>query len=142
MGRGRARSYQVTPFAPKPEFSLCGGRRSEARQVLRKAHDRPGNFGVTTSGRRPETIITDKFLRWDGWGGQAKESLSRQAQLFDLAPIVARYVNAANEFAAWFWDEINRRSASLIDEMMNKAMELKLWHDENVGPLSGLSAVT
>jgi hypothetical protein len=76
----------------------------------------------------------DKLLRWDGWGGQAKEFLSRQAQLFDLAPIVERYVNAANEFAAWFGGEINRRSASLLDEITTKAMELKLWHDENVGP--------
>ena len=101
-----------------------------------------GSQGVTVNTLQLDKAKCDKFLRWDGWGGQAKESLSRQAQLFDLAPIVARYVNAANEFAAWFWDEINRRSASLIDEMMNKAMELKLWHDENVGPLSGLSAVT
>jgi hypothetical protein len=75
----------------------------------------------------------DKLLRWDGWGGQAKEFLSQQDQLFDLAPIVERYVNAANHFAAWFWSEINDRSASLIDEMTTKATELKLWHDENVG---------
>ena len=76
----------------------------------------------------------DKLLRWDGWGGPGKAFLEEQQEYFDLAPIVERYVNAANQFAAWFWSEINSRSASLISEMTTKAMELKLWHDENVGP--------
>ncbi|MGO8966912.1 hypothetical protein [Mycobacterium sp.] len=75
-----------------------------------------------------------KLFRWDGWGSEAKEFLNRQAQGFDLAPIVERYVNAANQFAAWFWTEINSRSATLIDEMTSKATELELWHDENVAP--------
>ncbi len=75
-----------------------------------------------------------KLLRWDGWGGPAKAFLGVQQEYFDLAPIVERYVSAANQFAAWFWSEINSRSASLIGEMTTKATELKLWHDENVGP--------
>lgn len=49
MGCGRARSYQVTPFAPKPVFCVVGAGPG-ARQVLCKAHDQPGNFGVTTFG--------------------------------------------------------------------------------------------
>lgn len=60
--------------------------------------------------------------------------MSRQAPLFDLAPIVERYVNAANQFAAWFWTEINDRSAILRDELNTKSTELRLWHDENVAP--------
>ena len=76
----------------------------------------------------------DKLLRWDGWGSEAKQFLNRQAQGFDLAPIVERYVNAANRFAAWFWEEINSRSATLMDELNRKHTELKLWYDENVGP--------
>ena len=75
----------------------------------------------------------DKLLRWDGWGEPAKAFLKARREYFDLAPIVERYVNAANQFAAWFWSEINRRSARLIDEMTSKAKELKLWHDEHVG---------
>ena len=75
----------------------------------------------------------DKLLRWDGWTAPAKDYLNRQAEYFDLAPIIERYVNAAGQFAAWFWAEINSRSAALIDEITSKAMELKLWHDENVG---------
>lgn len=42
-------------------------------------------------------------------------------------------MKAAGQFAAWVWAEINARSAELIDEITTKAMELKLWHDENVG---------
>jgi hypothetical protein len=75
----------------------------------------------------------DKLLRWDGWGGRAKAFLGDQEEYFDVAPIVERYVNAANRFAAWFWREINDRSASLRAELNTKATELKLWHDENVG---------
>jgi hypothetical protein len=71
--------------------------------------------------------------RWDGWTAPAKEYLNRQAAYFNLAPIIERYVNAAGQFAAWFWAEINGRSAALIDEITTKATELKLWHDENVG---------
>jgi len=67
-------------------------------------------------------------------GAQAKEFLSGQAQLSDLAPIVDRYVNAANQFAAWFWSEINDRSATLRDELNTKLTELWLWHDANVAP--------
>jgi hypothetical protein len=76
----------------------------------------------------------NKLLRWNGWGGQAKDFLSRQAELFDLAPIVERYVKAANKFAEWFWVEINDRSADLRDELNTKSTELSLWHDENVAP--------
>jgi hypothetical protein len=65
---------------------------------------------------------------------QTKRFLEEQEEDFDLVPIIERYVNAAGQFAQWFWTEINRRSASLIDEMTTKAMELKLWYDENVGP--------
>ena len=75
----------------------------------------------------------DKLLRWDGWGAPAKAFLRAQQEYFDLAPIVERYVNAANQFAAWFWSEINLRSLALIDEMNTKEMELKLWYDESVG---------
>ena len=75
----------------------------------------------------------DKLLRWDGWGAPAKDFLSGQPQLFDLAPIVDRYVTAANEFAEWFWLEINDRSAALRDEHNTKLAELGLWHEENVG---------
>jgi hypothetical protein len=57
----------------------------------------------------------------------------RQAEYFDLAPIIERYVKAAGQFAAWIWAEINALSAELINEITTKAMELKLWHDENVG---------
>jgi hypothetical protein len=49
--------------------------------------------------------------------------------VLDLAPIIERYVNATGKFAAWFWTEINARSAELIDEITTKATELKLWHD-------------
>ncbi|MGE5694559.1 MAG: hypothetical protein ACM4D3_04785 [Candidatus Sericytochromatia bacterium] len=76
----------------------------------------------------------DKPLRWDGWEGPAKAFLESRPEYFDLAPIVESYVNAANQFAAWFWEQINRRSAALIDEITSKATELKLWHDENVAP--------
>jgi hypothetical protein len=44
----------------------------------------------------------DKLLRWDGWTAPAKTYLQRQPEHFDLAPIIARYVNSAKEFAAWF----------------------------------------
>jgi hypothetical protein len=74
----------------------------------------------------------NKLLRWDGWGAPAKEFLSGQAQLFDLAPIVDRYVNAANQFAEWFWSEINDRSATLRDELNTKLTDLELWYNENV----------
>ena len=57
----------------------------------------------------------------------------RQAEYFDLAPIIERYVKAAGQFAAWIWAEINALSAELINEITTRAMELKLWHDENVG---------
>jgi hypothetical protein len=57
----------------------------------------------------------------------------RQAEYFDLALFIARYAKAAGQFAAWFRAEINARSAELINEITPKAMELKLWHDENVG---------
>lgn len=75
----------------------------------------------------------NKLLRWGGWTGPAKRYLEQQSENFDLAPVVERYVNAAGQFAAWFWTEINSRSAALIDEITSKATELKLWHDENVG---------
>ena len=75
----------------------------------------------------------DKLLRWDGWTAPAQEYLKRQAAYFNLVPIIERYVNAAGQFAAWFWAEINGRSTALIDEITTKATELKLWRDENVG---------
>ena len=50
-----------------------------------------------------------------------------------LRPSAERYVKAAGQFAAWVWAEINARSAELIGEITTKAVELKLWHDENVG---------
>jgi hypothetical protein len=75
----------------------------------------------------------DRLLRWDSWTAPAREYLNRQPAYFNLAPIVERYVNAAGRFAAWFWAEINSRSTALIDELTTKAMELKLWHDEQVG---------
>ena len=121
----KLRNYCTHYSIPLPELSTTFSRER-------------GSQGVTINTLQ---LDKDKLLRWEGWGGQAREFLSRQAQLFDLAPIAARYVNAANEFAAWFWSEINRRSASLIDEMTTKAMELKLWHDENVGVLVMLSWV-
>jgi hypothetical protein len=62
-----------------------------------------------------------------------RQSTFRQAEYFDLAPIIERYVKAAGQFAAWFWAEANARSAELIDEITTKALELKLWHAENVG---------
>jgi ribosomal protein S17 len=62
-----------------------------------------------------------------------RQSAFRQAEYFDLAPNIERYVKAAGQFAAWVWAEINARSAELIEETTTKAMELKLWHDENVG---------
>jgi hypothetical protein len=76
----------------------------------------------------------DKLLRWDSWGGPAKAFLTAQPEYFDLAPIVQRYVSAANEFAQWFWTEINDRSVTLRDELHTKSTELRLWHDENVAP--------
>ncbi|OLP01065.1 hypothetical protein BVU76_17440 [Mycolicibacterium porcinum] len=75
----------------------------------------------------------DKLLRWGGWTGPAKTYLQQQEENFDLAPIVERYVNAAGQFAAWFWAEINQRSAVLIDEITSKATELNYWYQENVG---------
>lgn len=75
----------------------------------------------------------DKLLRWDGWGGPANSFLRAQHEYFDLAPIVERYVNAANQFATWFWSEINVRSRVLIDELLTKGTELTLWYVENVG---------
>jgi hypothetical protein len=62
-----------------------------------------------------------------------RQSAFRQAEYFDLAPNIERYVKAAGQFAAWVWAEINARSAELIDEITTKALELTLWHDENVG---------
>jgi hypothetical protein len=44
----------------------------------------------------------DKLLRWDTWSSSAKTFLQSQPESFDFAPIVERYVNAANVFAAWF----------------------------------------
>jgi hypothetical protein len=78
-------------------------------------------------------LVRDKLLRWDGWTAPAKQYLDQQADNFDLAPIIERYVNAAGKFASWFWAEINARSAELIDEITTKATELKLWQDEHVG---------
>ncbi|MFL0293818.1 hypothetical protein ACJH6J_22615, partial [Mycobacterium sp. SMC-18] len=63
-----------------------------------------------------------------------EEPLKRLPQHFDLAPIIERYVNAAGQFASWFWEEINRRSTELIDELTTKGSELMAWYKENVGP--------
>lgn len=76
----------------------------------------------------------EKLMRWGGWTGPGRRYLEQQAEHFDLAPIIERYVNAAGQFAGWFWAEINTRSAELIEEITTKAAELKLWHDEQVGP--------
>jgi hypothetical protein len=45
----------------------------------------------------------------------------RQAEYFDLAPIIERYVKAAGQFAAWIWAEINALSAELINEITTKS---------------------
>ena len=55
-----------------------------------------------------------------------RQSTFRQAEYFDLAPIIERYVKAAGQFAAWFWAEIDARSAERINEITTRAMELKL----------------
>jgi hypothetical protein len=52
----------------------------------------------------------DKLLRWDSWTGPAKTYLKAQPEHFDLVPVIERYVNAAGQFAAWFWYEINVRT--------------------------------
>jgi hypothetical protein len=75
----------------------------------------------------------DKLLRWNSWTAPAKGFLQQQEAHFDLAPVIERYVNAAGEFAKWFWAEINARSAKLIYEISRKAMEFKLWEDEHLG---------
>lgn len=75
----------------------------------------------------------DKLLRWRGWTGPAKKYLEQQPENFDLAPIVERYVNAAGQFAAWFWAEISTRSEAFITEITSKATELNFWYQENVG---------
>lgn len=79
-------------------------------------------------------LSRDKLLRWNGWTKPAKKFLKEQGEYFDLAPIIERYVNAAGQFASWFWSEINLRSFTLIDELNWKALELHLWQRENVAP--------
>jgi hypothetical protein len=90
--------------------------------------DMPGMQVVNTL-----QLDRENLLRWKGWTGPAKAYLKAQPEQFDLLPVVERYVNGAGQFAAWFWDEINARSASLIDEINSKGMELHLWKEANVG---------
>lgn len=80
--------------------------------------------------RNTMQLDRDKLLRWDSWTAPAKDYLNKQPEQFDLAPIIERYVNAAGQFAAWFWAEVNGRSTELVDEMMAKATELRLWYRE------------
>jgi hypothetical protein len=75
----------------------------------------------------------DKLLQWQSWTKPAKTFLEAQDEFFDLAPIIDRYVNAAGRFASWFWQEINRLSQELIDELTTKGAELMAWYQENVG---------
>lgn len=78
-------------------------------------------------------LSRDKLQRWNGWSKPAKRFLTQQDDYFDLVPIIERYVNAAGEFAGWFWTEINARSSVLIDELNTKTIELNRWQQENVG---------
>lgn len=78
-------------------------------------------------------LSREKLQRWNGWSKPAKRFLATQEDYFDLVPIIERYVNAAGQFAGWFWTEINARSLDLIDELTAKALELHHWHQENVG---------
>ena len=38
---------------------------------------------------------------------------------------------SARVFFQWFWKEVNNRSTEQINELNAKAMEVKLWWDEN-----------
>lgn len=76
----------------------------------------------------------DKLLRWDSWTSPAKTFLQSQPEHFDLVPVIERYVNAANAFAAWFWNEIHARSGEIVSELNTKATELHLWQHAEVGP--------
>lgn len=116
---GKLRNYCTHYSIPLPNLGT----------TIRWEQGMPGVEQVNTL-----QLERDKLLRWNGWTRPAKRFLEEQAEDFDLVPIIERYVNAAGQFAQWFWGEINRRSASLIDEMNAKATELKLWYDENVGP--------
>jgi hypothetical protein len=73
----------------------------------------------------------DALLRWDGWGASAKAYLRNQTPRFDFAPIIERYMASARVFFQWFWEEVNKRSTERIKELNAKAMEVKLWWDEN-----------
>jgi len=73
----------------------------------------------------------DKLLHWKDWGGPAKRYLSTQPEKFDLAPIIERYMAATRVFYAWYWEDINDRNRAIRDEMLQKAKELSLWHEEH-----------
>jgi hypothetical protein len=85
----------------------------------------------------PVTVVNtlqldrDGLLRWDEWRAAAKTYLRNQPQRFDFAPIVERYMASARVFFEWFWDEVNRRSAEIRDELEAKGVEVQLWWDEN-----------
>ena len=114
----KLRNYCTQYSIPLPELGT----------TMRREQGMPGVEQVNTL-----QLDRDKLLRWNGWTQSAKRYLEGQEEHFNLVPIIERYVNAAGEFAQWFWLEINQRSLMLIDEMNTKAMELKLWYDERVG---------
>jgi hypothetical protein len=82
---------------------------------------------------RVNTLQLDReaLLQWDGWRGTATAYLQRQPSRFDFAPIIERYQSSARAFFQWFWEEVNKRSTEQINELNEKATEVKLWWDEN-----------
>ena len=73
----------------------------------------------------------DELLRWGEWRSAATAYLRAQPERFDFAPIIGRYMSAAREFFQWFWEQLNERSAAIVTELNEKALEFKFWYDEH-----------